>query len=165
MCDSPGVDEQAWKRLRPVLATTLIPLAAAGGFFALATYTKQSTNPADRPSMAAFDACLTENGLQPQQSYPSQFDEQVAAQQEMKTCGNKIPKAIIDKWRRQAEASQSSFRECMQNMAGSGGYGFGRRGGDFRNAYVVCRSLLQGGNGGERAPVKPATTTPVAPVA
>jgi hypothetical protein len=53
----------------------------------------------------------------------------------------------------------------MQNMAGSGGYGFGRRRGDFRNAYVVCRSLLQGSNGGERAPVKPSTTTPVAPVA
>jgi hypothetical protein len=163
MCDSPAVDEQAWKRLRPVLATTLIPLAAVGGFFALATYAKQSTNPADRPSMAAFDACLTANGLQPQPSYATQFDAQVAARQEMKTCGNKIPQAIIDKWRRQAEASRSSFRECMQNMAGSGGEGFGRRRGDFRNAYVVCRSLLQGA-GGAPAPVK-RPTTPVAPVA
>jgi len=162
------VDEQAWKRLRGVLATTLIPCAAAGGFFALATYAKRGANPADRPSMAAFDACLTANGLQPQPSYPTQFDAQVAAQQEMKTCGKKIPQAVIEKWRKQAEASQASFRDCLRNMEGSGRRGFGRfgggrPGGDFRNAYVTCRSLIQGA-GGAKPPTKPPGTA-VAPVA
>lgn len=161
------MDEHAWKRLRPLLAATLIPVAAAGGFFALATYGKQRASLADRPSMAAFDACLTENGLQPQASYATQFDAQIAAQQEWNACGNKIPPAVIRKWQQQASSSQSSFRECMRNLAGSRGRGFGRfrgaPGSDFRNAYLTCRSLVQGGGQGS-APAKP-RSTPVAPVA
>src|SRR5260221_13887487 len=113
--------QAAWKRMRPVLATTLVPIVAALGFFVLATYAKKSPSIADRPSMAAFDACLTANNLQPQQSYQSQFDSTIAAQQELKVCGSKIPQSVIKSWQKQAESSRSSFRECMQNMAGSGG--------------------------------------------
>jgi len=163
------VDEQAWKRLRPVLATTLIPVAAVGGFFALASYGKRSANPAEAPSMAAFDACLTENGLQPQASYPSPFDETVAAQQELKVCGSKVPAAVIKKWEGQGESSQSSFRDCMRQLGGSSGPGFGRgrfgggRASSFRDAMLTCRQLL-GGSAGGAAPTKP-STKPVAPVA
>jgi hypothetical protein len=166
------VDPETWKRIRPVLATTLIPIAAALGFFALATYAKKTPSVADRPSMAAFDACLSEHGLQSQGNYATQFDAQVAAQQQMKVCGSKIPASVIRSWQQQAEASRASFRECMHNMAGSSGvHGFGRfRGGssrDFdsmRNAFVICRSLLQQGDSGGRVPNKP-LGTPVAPIA
>ena len=158
MDDSPQV---TWKRVRPVLLTTLVPIVAALGFFALATYAKKSPNVKDLPSMAAFDACLSANDLQPAQSYASQFDAQVASEQEMKVCGNKIPPEVIKKWQQQAEAAGSSYRECIRNLAGSssGSRGFGRfRGGPsegFRNAYSTCRSLFQGGGGagGGRTPV------------
>jgi len=152
-----------------VLLTTLVPVVAALGFFGLATYGKQSASIADRPSMAAFDACLTANNLQPQQRYQSQFDATIAAQQEMKVCGSKIPAGVIKSWQKQSESSNSSFRDCLRNMAGSGGgRGFGRfRGGpssSFRNAYLVCRSLLQGrGEGGSTPKKTPAK--PVAPIA
>ena len=162
--------QQTLKRLRPVLLTSLVPVVAALGFFGLATYAKKSPSIADRPSMAAFDACLTANNLQPQQSYQSQFDATVAAQQQMKACGSKIPQSVIRSWQKQGQASRSSFRECMQNVGGSGGgRGFGRfRGGptsDFRNAFQICRSLLQGsGEGGSTPPPKP-QVKPVAPIA
>ena len=151
--------QATWKRVRPVLLTTLVPVMAALGFFALATYAKKSPNVKDLPSMAAFDACLSANDLQPAQRYGSQFDEQVASQQEMKVCGDKIPPEVIKKWEKQAEAGSSSYRECIKNLAGSqGGGGFGRfRGGPsqgFRSAFSTCRSLLQGGGGGGgRTPV------------
>ena len=169
MQQSGPVDQQAWKRLRPVLATTLIPVAAAGGFFALATYAKRSPSPADAPSMAAFDACLSANGLQPQPSYPSRFDETVAAQQELQTCGDKVPAAVMKKWQGQAEASQSSLRDCVRELGGSSGPGFGRGrfggGGanSFRDAMLTCRQLLAGG-ATKPAPKQP-LAKPVAPVA
>lgn len=148
-----GDSHQAtWKRVRPVLLTTLIPVVAALGFFALATYAKKSPSVQNEPSMAAFDACLTANDLQPAQSYASQFDEQVASQQEMKTCGNKIPSYVIKKWQQEAEAAQASYRECIENLGGSGHSGFGRfhsgPSSGFRNALSTCRNLLQGGGAG-----------------
>ncbi|MBV8395614.1 MAG: hypothetical protein JO064_05065 [Actinobacteria bacterium] len=156
------MDEQAWKRLRPVLATSLVPLVAVGGLFAVATYAKHSANPADRPTMAAFDACLTNNGLQPQQSYASQFDAEVAAQQEWKTCGKLVPQAVLRKWQAPAQAAQESFRECLQNMGAFGSRGYGRFGDHsaFRNAYETCRSLMRQGPAPAKSPAKP-----VAPVA
>src|SRR5712692_2464179 len=99
--------QEGWNRVRPVLLTTLVPIIAALGFFALATYGKRSANPADMPSMAAFDACLTANGLQPQQHYQSQFDATIAAQQEMKVCGSKVPASVIKSWQQKAQASRS----------------------------------------------------------
>src|SRR5260221_14578507 len=105
--------QAAWKRMRPVLATTLVPIVAALGFFGLATYGKKTPSIADRPSMAAFDACLTANNLQPQQHYQSQFDATIASQQEMKVCGSKIPASVIRSGQKQAEGSRSSFQECM----------------------------------------------------
>ena len=85
----------------------------------------------------------------------------------MKACGGKIPPAVIRSWQQQAETSRSSFSSCMRNLAGSGGRGGGRfrgrPGGDFRSAYLICRSLVQGDQGGS-APQK-APPKPVAPVA
>jgi hypothetical protein len=163
VCNSGTMDAEAWKRVRPVLVATLIPITAALGFFALATYAKKTPKIADRPSMAAFDACLSANGLQPQQSYQSQFDQSVAAQQEMKVCGSKIPPALLAKQQQQAEAAQSSFRDCVRGMAGSsGGFGRFRDRGNFRAAYAVCRKLIEGGQGA--APAK-SPAKPVAPVA
>ena len=158
------MDRETWQRVRPALLATLIPVAAGVGFLLVATYAKKTPSLADRPSMAAFDACLTDNNLQPQPSYPTPFDAQVAARQEMQTCGSKIPQAVIRKWQAQAQASQSSFGDCMHNMGGSP-HGFGRFR-DFsgmRNAYEICRSLIQGQGGGS-APAKP-PGKPVAPVA
>ena len=97
--------QEGWKRIRPVLLTTLVPLVAALGFFALATYAKKAPNVKDLPSMAAFDACLTANDLQPAQSYASPFDAQIASEQEMKVCGSKVPPEVIKKWQPNAEAS------------------------------------------------------------
>jgi hypothetical protein len=160
------VDEQehedehgGWRRARPVLLTTLVPLVAAAGFFALATYGKRSADVTQEPSMAAFDACLTEHGLQ-SEGYNSQFDATVAAQQQMKVCGDKIPKAVIQKAEAKQRAAMASYRECLRNVGGSGGFGgFGRyRDGpskSFRDAFSICRSLL-GGGGSAPAP-KPAT--------
>ena len=151
--------QATWKRVRPVLLTTLVPVMAALGFFALATYAKKSPNVKDLPSMAAFDACLSANDLQPAQSYASPFDAQVASEQEMKVCGDKIPPEVIKKWQKQAEVGSSSYRDCIKNLAGSrSGGGFGRfRGGPsqgLRSAFATCRSLLQsGGGGGGRTPV------------
>jgi hypothetical protein len=168
MVDPP---KAGWHRIRPVLLTTLVPLAAALGILALAVYGHKSANIADEPSMAAFDACLTANNLQPAASYPSQFDETIAAQQEMKVCGSKIPQSVIRKAQNQRQAAESSYRECLHNLAGSSGGGFGGgrfRSGpsqSFRNAYATCQSLLGNGGGGEGStPQKPAAT-PVAPVA
>jgi hypothetical protein len=145
--------QATWKRVRPVLLTTLVPVVAALGFFALATYAKKTPNVQDLPSMAAFDACLSANDLQPAQSYASQFDAQIASQQEMKVCGSKVPPEVIQKWQQQAEAAQSSYSQCIKNLAGSGrGGGFGRFRSEpssgFRNALATCRSLIQGGGGG-----------------
>ena len=148
----------------PVLLTTLVPVVAALGFFALATYGKRTGNIADQPSMAAFDACLTEHGLQPAGNYPSQFDATVAAQQQMKTCGDKIPKKVLEKAAAEQRAATSSYRECIRNMAGSGSRGFGRfRSGpsqSFRDAFSICRSLLQNGDGGTPPPAAPKTKSP-----
>ena len=148
----------------PVLLTTLVPVVAALGFFALATYGKHSGNIADQPSMAAFDACLTEHGLQPAGQYPSQFDATVAAQQQMKACGDKIPKQVLEKAAAEQRAAQSSYRECLRNMSGGSRYRwFGRyRSGpsqSFRDAFSICRSLMQNGGGGP-APSTPKSTGP-----
>jgi hypothetical protein len=160
-----------WHRIRPVLLTTLVPIAAALGILLLALYGHKSANVADEPSMAAFDACLTANNLQPAQSYPSQFDETIAAQQEMKICGSKIPQSAIRKAESERQAAMSAYRECLQNLAGSRSAGAGRgrfRGGpsqSYRDAYANCQSLLgSGGGGGGSAPQKPQVTS-VAPVA
>jgi hypothetical protein len=152
--------QATWKRVQPVLLTTLVPVLAALGFFALATYAKKGGSVQDQPSMAAFDACLTANNLQPAQSYASQFDAQIASQQEMKACGNKVPSYVIKKWQQQAEAAQASYRECVENLGGSGrSGGFGRfhsgPSSGFRSALAACRSLIQGsgGSGGSGPPV------------
>ena len=115
--------------------------------------------------MAAFDACLSANDLQPAQSYASQFDAQVASQQEMKVCGDKIPPEVIKKWQKQAEAGSSSYRECIKNLAGSqGGGGFGRfRGGPSVRASgtpsppagACFGGAAAGGGGGTPVPKKP----------
>jgi hypothetical protein len=147
-----------------VLLATLVPVVAALGFFALATYGKRSGNIADQPSMAAFDACLTEHGLQPTGSYASQFDATVAAQQQMKACGDKIPKKVLEKAAAEQRSARSSYRDCIRNMSGgSRSRGFGRfRGGpsqSFRDAFSICRSLLENGGGGP-TPAAPKTTGP-----
>jgi hypothetical protein len=147
-----------------VVVVTLVPIVAALGFLALATYGKRSGNIADQPSMAAFDACLTQHGLQPTGNYPTQFDATIAAQQQMKTCGDKIPKQVIQKAEAQQRAAMDSYRECIRNVAGSsGGSGFGRfRGGPssgFRQAFSICRSLMQNGGGGGGQPATPAPKT------
>ena len=149
--------QETWARVRPILLTTLVPIAAAVGFFMLATYGKTKANVLDQPSMAAFDACLSANNLQPAQSYPSQFDETVAAQQEMQVCGSKIPPAVIAGWQKQADATQSSFRNCLNNLGGFSQGGFGRGRDDSSgsgSAYATCSSLLQGSGGsGGTAPI------------
>ena len=148
-----------------VLVVTLVPIVAALGFFALATYGKKTGNIADQPSMAAFDACLTEHGLQPTGNYPSQFDATIAAQQQMKTCGDKIPKQVIEKAEAKQQAAADSYRVCLHNMAGNQGIrSFGRfRSGpssSFRQAFSICRSLMQDGGGGQPAPRAPKTNAP-----
>ena len=164
-----------WKAARPVLLTTLVPVAAALGFFALATYGKKTPSIKDQPSMAAFDACLTENGLQSTGDFPSQFDETVAAQAQMRACGDKIPKKVIEKAQAEQQArrsaAQSSYRECMSNMSGSSGrpQRFGRfRSGpsqSFRDAFAICRSLLQGSGEGGQQQTTPKKATVAPPVA
>jgi hypothetical protein len=152
----------------PVLLTTLVPVVAALGFFALATYGTHKGDIRDQPSMAAFDACLTEHGLQPAGSYPTQFDETVAAQEQMKACGDKIPEQVLQKAAEEQRAASSSYRECIRNMAGSRSRGFGRyRSGpsqSFRDAFTICRSLLQNGGENTPPPAAPKTKSP-APVA
>ncbi len=166
----PSPQQETWARVRPLVLTTLVPVVAALGFFALATYGKVKGNVHDQPSMAAFDACLSANNLQPAQSYPSQFDETVAAQQEMQVCGDKIPPEVIKSWQKKADAAQASFRECMANLGGQRRQGFGRfRGGPssgFRDAYYTCRGLLQGSGGGSGGSPVPKKSVPkVGPVA
>lgn len=161
MDESPQAN---WKRARPVLLTTLVPVVAALGFFALATYAKKSGNVKDQPSMAAFDACLSANDLQPAQSYASDFDRTVAGQQQMKVCGDKIPPEVIKSWQKKAGAGSSSYRECIKNLGGSRSRGVGRfRGGPspgYRNAVATCRGLLQGGGGGSGGTPVPKKNTP-----
>jgi hypothetical protein len=155
--------QATWKRVRPVLLVTAVPIVAAFGYLALATYAKKTANPADLPSMAAFDACLTANNLQPTGG-GSQFDQQIASEQEMKACGSKIPSYVIAKWRAQAEAQQTAYRECVENLAGPG-RGFGRFHGppaNFRAALAACRGLLQGGGGGGPPVAKKNAPGPVA---
>jgi hypothetical protein len=109
--------------------------------------------------MAAFDACLTAHGLQSSGSYPSQFDANVAAQQQMQTCGDKIPKAVIQKAQDERRAQIASYRECIRNVGGGSGFG-GYRGGpsqSFRQALSICQSLLAEGG---RTPKPRVTTTP-----
>jgi hypothetical protein len=158
----PGMKSSAGQ----VVLVTLVPVVAALGFLVLATYGKRTGNIADQPSMAAFDACLTAHGLQPTGDYPTQFDATIAAQQQMKTCGDKIPKQVIQKAEDKQRAAYASYRECIHNLAGSSSSrGFGRfRGGPssgFRQAFSICRSLLQnGGDGGAPAPRAPKTNAP-----
>jgi hypothetical protein len=150
----------------PVILVTLVPVVAALGFLALATYGKRTGNIADQPSMAAFDACLTEHGLQPAGQYPSQFDATIAAQQQMKACGDKIPKKVIENAEAKQRAAMTSYRDCIKNMSNGGGpRGFGRfRSGpsqSFRDAFSICRSLMQGGgDGGSPAPAAPKPSGP-----
>jgi hypothetical protein len=162
------MDEQehsGWQRARPVLLATLVPLAAAVGFFLVATYGKRSADVTQEPSMAAFDACLTAHGLQ-SEGYNSQFDANVAAQQQMKVCGDKIPKDVIQKAEAKQRAAIANYRQCIRNVGGSGG-GFGRfRDGpskSFRDAFSICRSLI--GGGGSQQQQTPHVATPPANVA
>ena len=68
---------------------------------------------------------------------------------------------------------RAAFDQCMKSMGGGSGSGFrgrGRFGGgggpsqSFRNAFAVCRSLLQTG-GLSPSPLPTTTATPTAPVA
>ena len=158
--------QATWKRVRPVLLATLVPVVAALGFFALATYGKRRARHADQPSMAAFDACLTEHGLQPAENYPSQFDATVAAQQQMKACGDKIPKKVLEK-----AAGRAARREVVvprvhpatfRRLAVRGGFGRFRGGPSqsFRDAFSICRSLLENSGRRARRPRAPKTTGP-----
>jgi hypothetical protein len=156
------VDEQVesgWKKAGPVVLVTLVPLAAAAAFFALATYGKRNGDVTKQPSMAAFDACLTAHGLQPSGSDPSQFDATVLAQQQMQACGDKIPKAVLQKAEDERRAQIASYRECIRNVGGGSGFG-GYRGGpsrSFRQALTICQSLL---GEGRQAPKTHVATTP-----
>jgi hypothetical protein len=168
-----GHESSGWARARPLLLTTLVPVVAALGILMLAVYGKKSPSIKDQPSMAAFDACLTAHELQSTGDFPSQFDETVLAQAQMRECGEKIPKKVIEDAQRKQDAqrqeARSSYRECMQNLGGSGRpRNFGRyRSGPsqgYRDAFAICRSLLQGGDEGGRQTPK-AKTQPAAPVA
>jgi hypothetical protein len=161
--------QATWKRVGPVVLTSLVPIVAALGFFAVEISSKKGpANAANQPSMAAFDACLTENDLQPAQSYASTFDQTVASEQEMKVCGDKIPPAVIKSWQQKSEQANAAYRECIEKLAGSSGGGFGRfrRGpsSGFRAAVATCRTLLQGGGSGS-TPVVPKKTTAPGPIA
>jgi hypothetical protein len=166
-------ERSGWKAARPVLLTTLVPVVAALGFFALATFAKHTPSIKNQPSMAAFDACLTAHDLQSTGNYPTQFDETVAAQQQMKTCGDKIPKKVLEQAQQKQQdsrrAAMASYRECIRNMAGNRTRGFGRfRGGPpsgFRDALTICRSLLQGGDQGPQQTTVPKAVKDKAPVA
>jgi hypothetical protein len=143
-------------------------LAAIGAFVAVTTM-RTSPNLANRPSMALFSACLDANNLDPIGGYTTQFDATEAAQQAMKLCGSKLPASV-----RNGSAQQNpgvvAFNTCMKNLGGDRSSGFfGRRfggGGNFRNAYLTCRSLIAGNapDQGSRS-TSTTTTTPVAPVA
>jgi hypothetical protein len=159
-----------WKRTGPVMLTTLVPIVAVLGFFTLAIYGKRTVDHKTPPSMAAFDACLSENGLQTQ-SYATQFDAQIAAEQQMKACGDKIPPAVIRKSQKSSIDAQKAYRDCMEGLVGSRGgrSGFGRfrsrpssgaREG-FRAASATCQELLHpAGGGGNKSQPAPKTTTP-----
>jgi hypothetical protein len=156
-----------WKRIGPVLLTALVPLVAVLGFFTLAIYGKKGVDRKAQPSMAAFDACLSENNLQTQ-SYATQFDAQIAAEQQMKACGDKIPPALIRKSEQSSINARKAYRDCMEGLVGSrGGRGFGRfrarpsasaRQG-FRAASATCEELLHPG-GGSGNKTKPTPKTP-----
>jgi hypothetical protein len=165
-----------WFDARPVLMTALVPIVAAAGILTMAIYGKRSGNVAEQPSMAAFDACLTAKGLQPAGRYPSQIDASVAAQEQFQACGDKIPKAYLEREAAQASAERraavSSFRQCVESMGGSHrSFGFGRRfqrgpSQGFRNAVAACRALLEGASGGtEKPPAKPPSGGVPGPVA
>jgi hypothetical protein len=148
------------KYVSPVLLTAFVPIFAAVAFFSLAIIAKHGhPNVNNEPSMAAFDACLTANNIQPSQSYASQFDEQVAADQEMKVCGSKIPPDYIKQQEKKAEAANAAYRSCIEGFVGSGSGRFhGERGSGFRAAAEACQSLLQGGGGGPGRTGPPVTT-------
>mgnify|MGYP001029726810 CR=1 FL=1 len=59
-----------WLSARPLLLTTVVPVAAALGFFALATYGHRDGDVRKQPSMAAFDACMKLDAFQ--RAQPSQ---------------------------------------------------------------------------------------------
>ena len=152
-------EESGWKKAGPVLLATLVPLVAAAGFFALATYGKRNGDVTQQPSMAAFDACLTAHGLQPSGSDPSQFDATVLAQQQMQACGDKIPKAVLQKAQDERRARIASYRECIRNLGGGSGFGRDRGGPSqgFREALSICQSLL---GEGRQTPKPRVATTP-----
>jgi hypothetical protein len=71
------------------------------------------------------------------------------------------------------EDRRAAFDQCMKSMGAGSGSGFRGRGGfgggggpseSFRNAFAVCRSLLQTG-GLSPGPLHTTTATPAAPVA
>jgi hypothetical protein len=152
-----------WKRSGPVLLTALVPVVAVLAFFTLAIYAKKGPNLNAQPSMAAFDACLSENNLQTQ-GYATQFDAQIAAEQQMKVCGSKIPPSLIRKSEQSSNNARQAYRDCMRGLVGSGGFrrrpSAGARAG-FRAASETCEALLHpaGGTGSKTKPT-PKTTAP-----
>jgi hypothetical protein len=146
--------QAAWKRVPTVVLTTLVPVAAALGFFAFALAAKKGPpNYKEMPSMAAFDACLSANNLQHVGGFASEFDQAVWSQEVMKVCGHEIPPEQIEASRKSAEERQSAYRDCVRGIAGS------RRSGQYRKAVSICRSLLQGSEGGS-TPSAPRTVGP-----
>ena len=165
--EEPQSEERSgWERARPVLLTTLVPVAAAAGFFLLAVYGKTSADPRAQPSMAAFDACLTEHGLQSSGAYPTQFDQTVAAQQQMEACGDRIPKKVLEDAATEQRRATASYRQCLKNLGGGFSRGFGRfrdpPSSNVREAFATCRALLADGGGARTTPVR---NTPEPPVA
>lgn len=157
------IDPEWWKEHRPILLATILPIIAAIAAFVAVLMIPNSQNLSQRPSMALFSACLDANNLDPIGGFASQFDAQEAAQQAMKLCGKELPASVKNG---QSDPGQIAFNNCMKSIGGSH-RGFGRfgGGGNFRNAYLTCRTLLQN-NAPERDQGGSTTTTQtVAPVA
>ena len=93
---------------------------------------------------------------------------QVAGQQMMKVCGDKIPPEVIKKWQRRPRTRRGSSPRVHRELGGSRSRGFGRfRSGPssgFRDAYVTCRGLLQANGGTDggtpAAPCRRSTPAP-----
>ena len=160
---------ERWKRNRPIVLATILPVLAAIGAFIAVTSMHSSPNLATRPSMALFSACLDANNLDPPGGFSTQFDAEVAAQQAEKLCGSKLPASVRDG--NHESPGQVSFDQCMKNLGGNESHGlfghsrFGGGGSGFRDAYLTCRSLIAGQapDSGQQAP--PTTTAPAEPAA
>ena len=168
-----GIDEERWKEMRPLVLATIVPVVAAIAVFVVAS----SDHPAKKdvsqePSLALYEACLQDNGLDPVGGFATQFDAQVAAQQGLKQCGKDLPRGALD-GSGDRNSLQARYRECLKNMGANRGSSFGRfRFGPSsrtRSAMSICRSLLDPRDGDGQQPTPTTTTTPAdnpaAPVA